>query len=150
MKKILLIISIIFTVTTGLAADLGTSQAFQITKNKYSKNMFLILECLSTKGLSDNFRMGDLALEHCIGEASATAQIGSVYNNLQSPIDIELNNYHNSLSDMIVCLGGVRGIKTSEDESQQRVQDQAALRECESLLIPVGGSAIINRFIETP
>ncbi len=150
MKKILLIVSIIFAATTVLAVDLGTNQAFQISKNKYSKNMFLILECLSTKGLTDNFRVGDLALEHCKGEAFATAQIGSVYNNLPSPIDIELSNYHHSLSDMVVCLGGVRGIKTSEDESQQRAQDQTALKECESLLIPVGGSASISGSIETP
>ena len=134
MKKILLAMGLFLATASAFATGPGQAQDFQISKTNYSKNMFLVLECLSTKGLTDNFRRGDLALEHCKGEATATLQIGMVYNNLPAIVVFDLNHYENTTIDMIVCLSGVRGTKTSEDEVQQLAQDQTAFSDCDSLL----------------
>lgn len=142
MKKIYLALVLILTTTSIFAAE-------PVSKNSYSKNMFLILECLRSKGLTPNYRLADLALDHCKSEAAVNVQIGMIYNNMPPNFLIDLDRYHSSTSDMIVCLGGVRGLKSSDDESVQKAKDRAAISECEELLIPVGGSALPYQFIQT-
>lgn len=146
MKKIILVLTLILNASSAFAAlGYDDTRVSQINKSSYSKNMFLLLECLSTAGLSDNYRAVDLAMDHCKQQMSTMRDLNLVYKFLPSPFIVDLDRYQNRTSDMIVCLSGIRGTKVSDDESVQNPKDQAAISECEDLLIPVGGSAILNR-----
>ncbi len=144
MKKMILALSIIIHATSAFAAlGYDDTRVSQINKSSYSKNMFLMLECLSTAGLSNNYRVVERAMDHCKGQISGMRDLELVYKYIPSPVVIDLDRYQNRTSDMIVCLSGVRGTKASEDE--------AAISECEGLLIgPVGSNPTLNRFIQTP
>lgn len=133
MKKIFLSKIIILVSPFVFAADFGGAQIFEISKNNYSENMFLVLECLSNQDISDSKKTSELTLDHCKSEAIASAQVSLIYNNLPSPIVIDLNKFNSATRNLIVCLGGSRGTKTNEDSAQQTHQDQIAFQDCEKL-----------------
>lgn len=130
MKKIIIGLSFILSTSFSFAEPL------RMDKGSYSKYMYLLLDCLTRSGLQTDFKVADLAMDHCVSEANVGSRVSMVYDFTPSVIMAELDQYHFIVRDMLACLGGDRGKKTSSDESTQSANDQRVIKECRDIVDP--------------
>lgn len=151
MKNLILSV-LVFTTSIQTWASLGydDTRMSHLTKGDYSQNMFLMLDCLDKAGQQTNTRSAGLALEFCQGEGRAIRDVKIVYQYMPSLLVIDLDRHLARTSDLIVCLSGVRGQKTSEVESEQLAKDNQAIAECKELLIKEDSAGFSNGLLREP